>query len=229
MSLAALLFGSFPAEAWSQTGTRHAAKPATKAAARPAARSVARAAVRPARPFVEPEVKKSEEVDVCYNYSCVAEGEVIFTGKQLTELRRMLRAARDSESERAALAQAIGRMYAWAGEQTPVGNDKAGNFADGGIPGQMDCIDHSTTTTRFLKLLEKHGWMRFHRTTDVVRRSTFIFQHLSAAIEDLGDGVSVVRVDARSRLWAVDSWYADNGKPPYVAPLDEWEHANGPD
>ncbi len=217
MGVAAVLFGGLPAPAWPQTGTRQVAQPAPKAAG------------RLARPFVEPAVKGPEEVDVCYNYGCTAEGSVTYSPQQLAELRRTLRAARDSASERAALARAVGQMYAWAAEQTPVGNDKAGNFADGGIPGQMDCIDHATTTTRFLKLLEKHRWMRFHRAVEGVRRSNFFSQHFSAAIEDLGDGVSVVRVDTRSRLWAVDSWYADNGKPPWIAPVDQWESDSGPD
>lgn len=219
MSCAALLFGGLHMPAWSQT-TRQAAKPTTKATSD---------ATRPARPFVEPEVTELAEIDVCYNYSCAAEGEVVFSGKQLTQLRRLLRVARNSEAERAVLARAIAQMYAWAAEQTPVGNDKAGNFADGGMPGQMDCIDHSTTTTRFLKLLEKHGWLRFHRSVDSVRRSGIFLQHFSAAIEDLGDGVSVsvVRTDTRSRLWVVDSWYADNGKPPLIAPIDKWEKDSG--
>lgn len=219
MSFAALLLGGLHVPAWSQTA-RQAAKPATKATS---------AEVRPARPFVEPEVKEPAEVDVCYNYSCVAEGEVIFSGKQLTQLRRLLRTARDSEAERAMLARVIAQMYAWAAEQTPVGNDRAGNFNDGGMPGQMDCIDHSTTTTRFLTLLDKHGWLRFHRAVDSVRRSGIFSQHFSAAIEDLGDGVSVVRTDTRNRLWVVDSWYVDNGKPPLIAPIEKWERDSGPD
>jgi hypothetical protein len=214
VSLAIVLFGFCQQPAWSQVAMLQAAKPPAPA--------------KPAKPAGEGEVKGSERADVCYNYSCVAEGNVTFSAKQLTRLRDMLAAATNSERERAALAQAIGQMYAWAAEQTPVGNDKAGNFADGGMPGQMDCIDHSTTTTRFLRLLEKRGWMRFHRAVDGVRRGNPFSQHLSAAIEDLGDGVSVVRIDARDRLWAVDSWYADNGKPPYVATLDEWERAGGP-
>lgn len=193
-----------------------AAKPApTAAAARaPAARAA------PPRPAV---VVPPAEIDVCYNYGCADEGKATFTGAQLDELHRLLGKAGDSERERAALAQAVGRMYAWAAGQTPVGNDKAGNFADGGNHGQMDCIDHSTTTTRFLRLLESRGWLRFHRVLDPVRRTTLIFQHFSAAIEDLGDGISVVRTDDDARTWVVDSWYVDNGKPAWVAPLDKWE------
>lgn len=167
------------------------------------------------------------DVDVCYNYGCAAAGTVTFSGAQLAEAQRLLLAARDSRAERAALAPVLARMYAWAAEQTPIGNDKAGNYADGGMPGQMDCIDHSTTTTRLLRMIEARGWLRFHRVLDPVRRSFLMSQHFSAAIEDLGDGVSVIRTDDEKRTWVVDSWYADNGKPPWIAPLDKWEKDHG--
>lgn len=170
-----------------------------------------------------------ETVEVCFNYGCAAEEGVHFSESRLAWAREMLAAANSSERERALLALVVGQLYGWAAEQTPVGNDKAGNYADGGMPGQMDCIDHSTTTTRLLRMIEARGWLRFHRVLDPIRRSFLMTQHFSAAIEDLGDGISVVRTDARARTWAVDSWYADNGKPAWIAPLDKWKRDDGPD
>jgi hypothetical protein len=171
--------------------------------------------------------RADEKVEVCFNYSCAAEEAVTFSKQRLAWVRQTLASANSSERERALLALVVGQLYAWAAEQTPLGNDKAGNHADGGMPGQMDCIDHSTTTTRFLRMLEARGWLRFHRVLEPVRRSVVVVQHYSAAIEDLGDGLSVVRTDARSRIWAVDSWYADNGKPAWIAPLGQWEKDYG--
>jgi len=168
-----------------------------------------------------------EKVEICFNYSCAAEEAVTFTEARLEKLGQTLASANSSERERELLAPLVGQLYAWAAEQTPVGNDKAGNYADGGMPGQMDCIDHSTTTTRLLRMLEQRGWLRFHRVLDPVRRSVVVTQHFSAAIEDLGDGLSVVRTDARSRTWVVDSWYVDNGKPAWIAPLGTWERDYG--
>jgi len=170
-----------------------------------------------------------ESVDVCFNYGCAAEEPVVFSESRLAWVREMLAAANSSERERALLALVIGQLYGWAAEQTPLGNDKAGNYADGGMPGQMDCIDHSTTTTRLLRMIEERRWLRFHRVLDPIRRSFLMTQHFSAAIEDLGDGISVIRIDENKRTWAVDSWYADNGKPPWIAPLRKWEKDDGPD
>jgi len=177
--------------------------------------------------FIAAAARANEPVAVCFNYGCAAEETVVFSKPRLAWVREMLRAANSSERERALLALIVGQLYGWAAEQTPVGNDKAGNYADGGMPGQMDCIDHSTTTTRLLRMMEKYGWLRFHRVIEPVRRSLVVTQHFSAALEDLGDGISVIRTDDEKRTWAVDSWYADNGKPPWIAPLDKWEKDYG--
>ena len=74
------------------------------------------------------------------------------------------------------LAVAIGELYGWAGEQSEIGNDRGGNYADGDAPGKMDCIDHSTTTTRLLRLLEARGWLRLHRVLEPeVRNWALVF------------------------------------------------------
>ena len=47
----------------------------------------------------------------------------------------------------------------------------------------------------------------------IAERAPWLFdQHWSATLREL-DG---------ERLWAVDSWYLDNGLRPYVQPLEQW-------
>lgn len=94
-------------------------------------------------------------VSICHGYSCIAQAEIWYSAERLGEVRRLLAGASDAEEERARLAQAVGLLYRWAGEQSVVRNDRAGNYADGHVPGKMDCIDHSTSTTRLLAMLER--------------------------------------------------------------------------
>lgn len=125
-----------------------------------------------------------EAIDICFNYGCASEAPALYAEAQLGWIRSLLAHAGSAERERDALALAVGQMYAWAGQQTPVWRDKGGNFADGDASGRMDCIDHSTTTTRFLRLLESRGWLRFHRVLEPARRSRFFFvQHFAAQLE----------------------------------------------
>ncbi|HWS12263.1 MAG TPA: hypothetical protein VN279_05670, partial [Rhodocyclaceae bacterium] len=134
---------------------------------------------------------------------------------------------------------AVGRLYAWAGERSPVGADKGGNLPDGDTFGRMDCIDHSTSTTRLLKMVEARGWLRFHRVLDPVRRSRFLLdQHFSAAVEETGPAAAVtpaagemlkVSEGRPAARFAVDSWFFDNGTPAVVMPLEDWLSGDSPD
>lgn len=168
-----------------------------------------------------------EPVSVCFNYGCAAQATVRFSARQLQQVEQRLASAGDAGQERQLLAQAIGQLYAWAGEQTPIHADRAGNYADAGVSGAMDCIDHSTTTTRFLRLLEKRGALRFHRVAEPTRRG-WIFQHFTATLEELPASMVTSVALAQPHRYAIDSWYVDNGKPAIVLPLEQWFSYGGP-
>lgn len=160
-----------------------------------------------------------EKVAICYNWDCAAQAEVGFDQYQWIEVTRLIGLAKNAEGERALIAQAIGRLYRWAGEQSPVKNDRAGNTTDADSNGRMDCIDHSTSTMRLLKLLEGAGALRWHRVLEPARRTRFIVtQHFAAVIEDKTSGERFV----------VDSWFVDNGQPAVVLPLAAWKEGEGP-
>lgn len=164
-----------------------------------------------------------EKVGICYNYSCVAQAEIVYDERQLAEVGRLLALATSTAGERALLGQAVGRLYAWAGEQSPVKNDRGGNFPDDGVDGRMDCIDHSTSTTRLLRMIERRGWLRWHRVLEPQRRMrALLFQHFAAVIEELD------AADEGARF-VVDSWFVDNGRPAVVMPLASWLQGEGPD
>lgn len=166
-----------------------------------------------------------ERVPVCFNYGCLAQAEVEFSDDQLDELGYSLVVARDAEEERAAISQAVGRLLGWAGQQAPISADRGGNYADDAVYGRMDCIDHATTTTRLLGLMERRGWLRFHRVLEPALRSRFLlFQHWSALIEE----TSVDTEDVSHARYVVDSWFFDNGRPAAVMPLAAWLDGESP-
>lgn len=167
-------------------------------------------------------------VQVCYNYGCAVEEIVVLSESRLAGLGELLAASRSPETERDLLAVVIGRLYAWAGEQTPIWRDRGGNYDDDADEdGRMDCIDHATTTTRFLDLLDAHGWLRFHRVLPPERRTRFVVgQHFSAAIEELGPVRDVEH--PQPERYVVDSWFRDNGKPAVILPLEKWLEGEDP-
>lgn len=176
-----------------------------------------------------------ERVKVCYNYGCLAQTVVEISDERLAEVERLLHEATDAAGERAALGQAVGKMLAWAAEQSPIGSDRGGNYADMDAYGKMDCIDHSTTTTRLLRLIEAKGMLRFHHVLDpALRRRFLIFEHYSAVIEEREPGSSDCGCDGEtdedpSKQFVVDSWFFDNGHAAAVMPLARWQAGEGPD
>ncbi len=168
-------------------------------------------------------VAADELVPICYGYGCIAEAEVRFSDAQLRDVGRQLSVAVDAAEERKLLAVAIGELYGWAGQQSDIRNDRGGNYADGHSPGKMDCIDHSKSTTRLLKLLEARGSLRWHRVLEPeVRNWALVFPaHWSAVIEEKTGGEAL--------RFVVDSWFVDNGQPAVILPLAEWKQGAGPD
>lgn len=162
----------------------------------------------------------AEEVTICYNYGCYAKAQVDYSEQQLGRIKQEFAAVDDAGAERQAIAVAVGRMYAIAGEQTPVWRDKGGNYADGGDSGRMDCIDHSTNTSAFLGLMQARGWLRFHEVLEPLMRRRFLFaEHWAARI-----------LERRTlEVYMVDSWFFDNGHPAAVLAVEEWLAGNTPD
>lgn len=125
----------------------------------------------------------AQSVQFCYDYGCRVEDWVHYDDAQLDAVRDRLHEASDAVGERERLALALGSLYRWAGEQLPIHADKGGDRADDDVEGRMDCIDHATSTTRLLRMIEAQGWLRHHRVVDPARRSMLIVQHFSAVIE----------------------------------------------
>lgn len=180
-----------------------------------------------------------ESISVCYNYGCLVQAEVVYSDTELRRVGDLLSRAQNAMHERALLGMAIGWMLAWAGERSPIAADRGGNYADEGVEGRMDCIDHATTTTRLLQLFERRGWLRFHRILEPVRRTrVWVFQHFSAQIEEKYSATlwETSRKahpkhsnDPTFGRYAVDSWFVDNGQPAVVLPVARWLASDGSD
>jgi len=177
----------------------------------------------------------AETVPICYNYGCLSVAPAVYDEARLARIRDLLDDATDAAQERALLAIAIGRLLGWAGEQTPIAADRGGNYADEGVHGKMDCIDHATTTTRLLQLLERRRWLRWHRVLEPeVRTRLVIFDHWTAVVEEVPrlpfrrSRRAPEEQNLAPRRYAVDSWFNDNGEPAVIQLLDAWMEWEGP-
>lgn len=153
------------------------------------------------------------EVTICYNYGCAVQAKIEVDLDDLIRLDQLFEEVANAAVERGSIQLAIGFMNRVAGKQTPIRNDKGGNYDDDGVEGRMDCIDHSHTTTAYLKLIEARGLLSFHQVLEPVHRAPLLVNdHWSARIQENETG----------EQYAVDAWFFDNGEPAAIFPIREW-------
>lgn len=150
---------------------------------------------------------------VCYGYGCKKTAMVKVSDEQNNILASFFEKVENAELERDAIGFAVQKLYAISGEQTPIYQDKGGNFRDGPHPGRMDCVDHSETDTQFMNYLTKLGLIRYHKVVKPYYRAPIFFNlHYASRIEEL----------ETKRQWIVDSWFYDFGAQPVIMDAQEW-------
>jgi len=158
---------------------------------------------------------------ICYDHSCTS---VATDSINEEEWRRAAapfsRGVNTASEERAVIADSIAILEEIVGVHLGTSVDKGGNLAGFGRPKQLDCIDESTNTNTYLRMLERDGLFRFHTVADrSTRFGIFIgMPHTTAVIRENATGIR----------YAVDSWFFDNGQPPYIVKLEDWKSGKDP-
>jgi len=138
---------------------------------------------------------------------------VTLSNEQWQTVRKLFVPNASPAEERENIRLAIAILEDTVGHITGTWRDLAGNTAGAGQPGQLDCISESKNTDTYLHLLADDGLLKWHRVGQRQVRHPLIFNtHWTAVIVEQGDG----------EQYAVDSWFLDNGQPPYIQPLDDW-------
>lgn len=160
------------------------------------------------------------QITLCYNYGCSTREDVSFSQNEMTRIKLLFDAALNPAQERQAISQALGLLLTYAGSRTPIHNDRGENQPDGDSDGRMDCIDHSTTTSALLNLLQQRQLLYFHHTLPPISRAPLLVNtHWTARIREIDSG----------EIYAVDTWFRDNGQPAVILPIAAWQGGAGPE
>jgi hypothetical protein len=120
----------------------------------------------------------------CHGYGCLAQAHIRYSEGQLGLVRRIMARATDAPSERSAWPRRWQPVrLGWRAVGYPQRSRR--QLRDDQVSGKMDCIDHSTSTTRLLHLLVRRGYLRWHRVLEPQSRNFagLVPVHWSAVIE----------------------------------------------
>jgi hypothetical protein len=152
---------------------------------------------------------------VCHGGTCAIVSQAALDENEWAKIAAIFaRSAANAEAERARIAAAIAQFETLVGAITDTSDDRAENQLGKSWSSQMDCIDESTNSTTYLRILARRGLLRFHRVEARSTRGYFVFgwPHTTAVVRELKTGAR----------WAVDSWFHENGQPPAIVPLEAW-------
>ena len=163
-----------------------------------------------------------ERFSICYGHTCQRTIDVGLSEDEWRTIRQEFKrpmpamtTGSDSAQEREQIRRAIALLETVVGNKTGTTSDKGKNSAGFGLQGQMDCVDESTNTTVYLTMLQNNGLLKWHTVNYRTSRGVFSLQapHFTA----------VIREKDNNQYFAVDSWFLDNGQPPFIVPLEKWE------
>lgn len=178
------------------------------------------ASVPPSEAPIEP-LPSQHALPVCSGYGCRIVDTVSVSDVEWRAVRALFEPrAHGAAEERRQIARAIALIERFVGPKTDTAHDKGGTFPGLFQDGQMDCIDESTNTTLYLRLLAADGLMRWHDVGPDATRGYFLFgwPHTTATLHEKSSGAA----------YAVDSWFFDNGAEPVIIPLEQWRDGWNP-
>jgi hypothetical protein len=154
---------------------------------------------------------------ICFNWSCNRRQTLTFSSAEMAEITRLMATCPGASLHDRLQHVRIGvwQMELLAEKYQPLlANDLAINDFETTVPGRTDCIDNSTNTTTYLRILKEIGALAGWTVSTPKVRNRFDLDgvHWTAVIIDQKTGHS----------WSVDSWYRPNGHLPMVMPLQKW-------
>jgi hypothetical protein len=152
---------------------------------------------------------------ICHGNSCRLRSDIALSETQWQRVREVFAAnPPDAIAERRLIAHAVGLMEDMVGPQAGTTGDAAGMGVHWNPDEQLDCIDETTNSTTYMRMMAADGLLGFHRVGMPAHRFVLSAWGPSntATIEEIATG----------KLYAVDSYFLANGEPASVLPLDLW-------
>ena len=123
--------------------------------------------------------------------------------------------AKTAEQERTQIASAVAMMEQYSAAITGTGNDQPKAPIIRQSDKELDCIDETINTTKYLTFLDQAGALYWHEVASPVYKGYLIdgtYPHNSAAIKE----------KESAQIYVVDSYIYAGGQEPDIRPLEDW-------
>jgi len=153
---------------------------------------------------------------ICYGRTCRYYAVFSLTDYEWQKVRDIFSSpSYSAEEEREQIRAAIALLETMIGEMTGTSDDKAENFTGQSEERQMDCVDEATNSSSYLTMMQTDNLLKRHTVDHRISRGIGSLQALHFT--------AVIRENESGKYFAVDSWFLDNGEPPFIVPLEVWK------
>ncbi len=162
-------------------------------------------------------IPHERQFESCRGYGCKIVEPITLSDKDWDDIHALFTPApKSAKEERTVIAKAIGLFETKVGAINGTKDDIQGTFIKLGVT-QQDCTDESINTTTYLILLQQENLIPRHNvqpTTDRIPLLHYMgrWPHKTAVVQEI----------ETQDLYAVDSWFHNNGRPAEIINLSEW-------
>jgi len=151
----------------------------------------------------------------CHGYGCSQQIRLGLHQSEWKQVERILKNSKNAKAERQKIAKAIARMEKLTGDLAETSGDLPKAPIIKKSNQELDCIDETVNTHKYLTFFEKAGLLKFHIIGKPAFKGFFIngvYPHNSAA---------VIEKETR-QIFVVDSYIYANGKEPVIRTHEDW-------
>ncbi len=165
--------------------------------------------------YPDPNATK-DDFTYCYGYGCSKNMRLGFNSFQWASITKIFeKPSKDANEERIKIGQAIALMEKYTGVLAGTEKDLPKAPIQRKTYQELDCIDETVNTTKYLSFLKNAGLLKFHDVGKPVFKGMVlngVYPHNSATVMVIETG----------EVYVIDSYIYENGAQPNIRGLDSW-------
>ena len=165
--------------------------------------------------YPDPHATK-DNFEYCYGYGCTKKIRLGFSDYEWQQITKIFKVpSKNAKEEREKIGKTIALMEQYTGELANTKSDLAKAPIRRQSYQELDCIDETINTTKYLNFLADANFLKFHTVGQPVYKGLVlngVYPHNSASVveNDSGD------------VYAIDSYIYANGLAPDIRDINHW-------